>query len=276
MTRIPLDPFASPFDDHQDMLGWSVGSFVKKAVKAANPVNQVKQVVAAVKSPKKALALLDPTKDLRAIAPKKLTKAINAASPLTQAKKLVAAVKDPKANLRAVLDPTAQLKAAGVSEKFVNDVRSAARKVAQSPVTRVAAAGVAVAFPAVGIPAVAALETANRVMAAADSAEAKVKKVAHDLIKRTHALAKNGNADARRGLEVLAVAKRARDAKKVTTSARVASASKAKMKTVLAAPGGGQLVAALVKSKVATGGPAQEGVLVMPNGRVARGKWVAR
>ncbi len=55
---------------------------------------------------------------------------------------------------------------------FLDDIGKVCKSVVKSPVTKVVAGGVAIAFPAVGVPALAGLAVADRVVSAHDKGEA--------------------------------------------------------------------------------------------------------
>jgi type II secretory pathway pseudopilin PulG len=82
------------------------------------------------------------------------------------------------------------------------------KAVVKSPLVKGLATGAAFVFPPVGVPALAAVATANGLIAATKD----VKKAAQavGVIKRTQALARTGNPDAQRAVKLLATAARAR------------------------------------------------------------------
>jgi len=83
------------------------------------------------------------------------------------------------------------------------------KKVAKSPIVQVVAGGAALAFPVVGVPAVAALAISNKVLKAADAGgEAAAK--AKALIKNTVAAANQGHPDAKRAVVALKLTQAAR------------------------------------------------------------------
>ncbi len=89
-----------------------------------------------------------------------------------------------------------------------DDAWKATKTVVRSPVTKAAAGGLAIAFPAVGVPLATGLVAADRVIAATEGKKgAKAKAVATRAVIRTAAASKAGDQDARRGLELLAQVK---------------------------------------------------------------------
>jgi hypothetical protein len=92
--------------------------------------------------------------------------------------------------------------------QVVQKVAKTGKTVVRSPYVRVGAAGLAVVFPPAGVPAMAAVETANLVLNAAEKGQ----KQAKDIVEATRKLAAAGNADAKRGLVVLDAQSKARSA----------------------------------------------------------------
>ena len=250
--------------------GTVIGWFGSKLVKKVG-----KAVKTITKSP-----LVNPAKAVTAVA--KAVHAPKALVKLTQAK---------------VLDP---FKAPGA-------VLKAAKPILKSPITKAVAGGIAVAFPAVGVPAVAALAVANKVLDAAKGklpdqvaalgklaatvakqkagiaasipSEAKIaldlKKAATKAIDNTYKQAKRGDDEAKRGLAALIAA---RDlAKKAPAS--VASIPKGAAIVpgevyagILVARGSGQKVGRWSKHVgIASQGEAHAGTLVLPTGMVVWG-----
>ncbi len=99
--------------------------------------------------------------------------------------------------------------------KFGRKVKRSAKAVIKSPVVKVGVAGLAIAFPPAGVPAAAALATANAVVTHLESADKAKRKLAQKLCTQTAAAAKAGDSDARRAIGVLVIAKRMRRAQRV-------------------------------------------------------------
>lgn len=89
-----------------------------------------------------------------------------------------------------------------------------ARNIATNPMVRVGAAGAAFVFPPVGVPLAAGVEMANALASATRSVDAKKRQAAAKTVLRTAAAARKGDADAKRGLRLLAQAKKMRKLKK--------------------------------------------------------------
>jgi hypothetical protein len=80
------------------------------------------------------------------------------------------------------------------------------KKISQSPILKVVAGVVAIAVPAVGVPALAALTLGNKVLSAAHSADHVVAARAKQLIANTKHAAAQGHPEAIRGLNALKIA----------------------------------------------------------------------
>jgi hypothetical protein len=92
-----------------------------------------------------------------------------------------------------------------------------AKKTVKSPILKAGVAGLAVAFPPVGVPAASALVTANAVVSNLESADRKRRELAKRLAANTAKAAKAGDVDSKRGLALLLVAKRMRIAQRDAT-----------------------------------------------------------
>lgn len=102
----------------------------------------------------------------------------------------------------------------GFKGKFLGKVKINAKAVIKSPVLKATVAGLAVAYPPVGVPASAALVAANAVIRNSESKEPAKRKLAVKLTVNTAKAAKRGDKDAKRGLKVLLIAKRMRKAQR--------------------------------------------------------------
>lgn len=115
------------------------------------------------------------------------------------------------------------------AKKVGKTVKKAARtvnKIARNKMLKAAVGGVAFVCPAVGVPALAGLAVAAKVTAAARSNNPKKRKAGLATVRRTVALAKTGNRDAKRGL-VLLKAANARNRSRAAANA-AAKAAKAR------------------------------------------------
>lgn len=86
------------------------------------------------------------------------------------------------------------------------------KKIVKSPVTKAAAGGLAVVFPPVGLPAAAAVATADTVIRVAEKGTPKQKKAARKLIAGTKRAAARGDDGASRALGTMRQLYRARKA----------------------------------------------------------------
>jgi hypothetical protein len=120
--------------------------------------------------------------------------------------------------------------------KGLKSVGRIAKKTVKSPLLKVGVAGLAVAFPPVGVPAASALVTANAVMSNLESADKTRRELAQHLARNTAKAAKAGDTDAKRGLALLLVAKRMRVAQRAATKKWLAQQRKAKHATAPPSP----------------------------------------
>jgi len=104
-------------------------------------------------------------------------------------------------------------------------IAKTAGKVMKSPYFKAGMAGLAVAFPAVGVPALAAMAVASKVVDGLESIDPAIKAAAQRVVKQTYAAAKGGDEDARRGLKTMATVKKQRLAKSSPKSAPKASSN---------------------------------------------------
>lgn len=86
-------------------------------------------------------------------------------------------------------------------------------KLAKSPLVKVTAGAAAFVFPPVGVPLAAGVAAANVIAANVHSLDPRKRKAAKKVVIHTAAVAKKGDADARRGLKLLAAARKASKAK---------------------------------------------------------------
>lgn len=110
-----------------------------------------------------------------------------------------------------------------------SDAWKATKSVIKSPITKAIVGGVAVVFPPVGLPAAAALVTADQVVRASESKDPKVRAKAKAMIAATGKLAKAGNTHAQAALKTMVVAKAARYAAPGSagpSAARISTASR--------------------------------------------------
>jgi hypothetical protein len=113
---------------------------------------------------------------------------------------------------------------------LLRGVAKVAKKTVKSPALKLTVKGLAVAYPPVGVPAAAALATANSVVAHAESADRAKRALAQKLCKQTAAAARKGDPDAARGLAVLLVAKRMRAAQRSAYRVRIRTMKAAQVK----------------------------------------------
>lgn len=92
-------------------------------------------------------------------------------------------------------------------------IAKTAGTIAKSPYFKAGVAGLAVAFPAVGVPAMAALAVAGKVVDQIDSIDPNIRAAAKRVVEQTYKAAKSGDADAKRGLRAMATVKKQRLAK---------------------------------------------------------------
>lgn len=109
----------------------------------------------------------------------------------------------------------------GFKGKFLSKVKFNAKAIIKSPVLKATVAGLAVAYPPVGVPAAAALVAANAVIKHTASKDKPKRKLALKLTVNTAKAAKKGDEDAKRGLQVLLVAKRMRKAQRAAFRKRI-------------------------------------------------------
>lgn len=83
----------------------------------------------------------------------------------------------------------------------------------KSPIFKMGVTGLAIAFPAVGVPAAAALAMGNKALTLANSADAATRAKYRQLVNNTEALAKKGDPDAKRAFMAMALAKDAKAGK---------------------------------------------------------------
>jgi|GEM_PF-2958510 len=108
-------------------------------------------------------------------------------------------------------------------EGFFDDVWKGTKAVIKSKVTKVAVGGLAIAFPAVGVPAAAALVAADRVVRESEKGNPKAKK----LIVNTANLANKGDRHAQAAMKILTIAKESRkmaDPQSIAKNAAIAHA----------------------------------------------------
>lgn len=200
---------------------------------------------------------------------------------------------------------------------FLEDVGDVAKDIVTSDVTKVVAGGLAVVFPPVGVPAAAALVAANGVVEAVDAAQdarrkvsragrrirgkgkargrgrgrGKVSpagsravlksKVAKAIVKTTAKAAKAGDKDAQRGLFILRVARRMKEARKLIAKRRLLQ----QKRELRSARAKGRLATRLkgrVRRKRATAklrerakrGKLASGLLLTADGEALRGKFI--
>lgn len=113
----------------------------------------------------------------------------------------------------------------GFLKKAVKSIGKAAASVARNPMVKIVASGAALVFPPVGVPAVVAVNTADKVLAGLNSKVPAQVKAATNIVQRTAALAKNGDKDASRALALVAKRKRNLAAGKGTRPAAVQAAA---------------------------------------------------
>ena len=145
------DDSVEPDDDTVDAIAGLLGFSFKKLVKSA--VKAVTKPVAVV-----AKVSMAPT---RAIAKTII-------NPVAAAKSAVKAVAHPAATIKGAVKSTLSANLSNVAKGAVGDIKGVVR----SPLIKVAVTGVAIAFPAVGVPAMAALVAANAALKAAEAAKA--------------------------------------------------------------------------------------------------------
>lgn len=110
---------------------------------------------------------------------------------------------------------------------FFKKISRNLKKVVRSPILASVTAGVAIVFPVVGVPALAALATANAALKAAETSKAQAQKLTK-LLTATKSAAQQGNPGAKRALEAFTVVRAAQRGNpkalaKVQTIARRAS-----------------------------------------------------
>jgi hypothetical protein len=91
-------------------------------------------------------------------------------------------------------------------KKAFKSIKSATK----SPIFKMGLTGLAIAFPAVGIPAAAALAMGNKALTLANSADAATRTKYRALVNNTEALAKKGDPDAKRAFMAMKLAKDAK------------------------------------------------------------------
>jgi len=81
------------------------------------------------------------------------------------------------------------------------------KQATKSPIFKLAVGGLAIAFPAIGVPAAAALAMGNKALTLAKSANPQVAAKYTQLVKNTEALAKTGDPGAKRAVAAMRLAK---------------------------------------------------------------------
>jgi hypothetical protein len=121
-----------------------------------------------------------------------------------------------KSAVKSVTKSTAGKIVTGIATGGISTAIEHRKKIAKvgvtlsnSPFIKAGVAGLAVAFPAVGVPAMAAMAVADKVVSASE-AGGKVAEAAKSIIKSTHKQAKAGDKDASRALAVMAQVKKQR------------------------------------------------------------------
>lgn len=157
---------------------------------------------------------------------------------------------------------------------FLKALGNVAKSVVRSPITKMTAAGLSVAFPAVGVPMAAGLAVADKVVSAAESKSKVRRKVGRRIIKAT-AKAARVDKDARRALKLMKkVAGYKKRLKKMTRKQRKARA-KSRAKTAKARRQCMKLYAKAIKSRKswkAKAVKAQKALKALKKRRPARGR----
>lgn len=156
---------------------------------------------------------------------------------------------------------------------LLGDIGKGLKSVVKHPLTKMVAGGVAVAFPAVGVPLVAGIAVADQLVTAAEQTKLpKRQAAAKKIVKRTVAAAKAGDKDAGRAVKIItAVAKKKRASRQLSRPERVKNYRTAfdKQQAVKA------LLAKLKSGKMGLAGrPTVKGFLVTTLGRIQPGSYV--
>ncbi len=116
----------------------------------------------------------------------------------------------------------------GFIDTALKGIGRVAKSVVSSPITKVTATGVAMAFPAVGVPLAAGVVAADKLVTAARSKRPRVRRTARNVIKRTAKLAKT-NRSGKRALKLIKAAAKARKKKRMAGKLKLSPSAKRKL-----------------------------------------------